>query len=251
MKEQLEGRNAVVEALKANRTIMEIRLLASAKDRVITEIKNLAAKRRVPVYPMERRELDAMAQTRNHQGVIALVNPYGYTSLDEVFERLDMTGQPILLVLDGIEDPHNLGAILRSGEALGASAAIIPKKRAVGVTPAVAKTASGALEHLPVAQVANLTETVKRLKKKGFWIAGGVGDEHRRLMDQDLTGPLVLVIGNEAKGISRLLKEECDYLVRIPLSGQTESLNASVAAGILLYEAFRQRSAKHETEATS
>ncbi|MEN1762170.1 23S rRNA (guanosine(2251)-2'-O)-methyltransferase RlmB [Anoxynatronum sibiricum] len=241
MSDQLEGRNAVREALRAGREILEIFLLTSGKDRVLQEIRDQAKKKRVPVKLMERQELDRISRSDNHQGVIAVVPAFQYTSMEVMIRKSQAEQTPLILILDGVEDPHNLGSILRSAEVFGAHGVVIPKRRAAGVTPVVSKVASGALEHIPVAQVSNLTDTLKQLKKEGFWIAGGEGSSSVNAMDQDLTGPLGLVIGSEGKGISRLVREHCDYLVRIPMAGSTGSLNASVAAGVLLYEISRQR----------
>lgn len=241
MSDQLEGRNAVREALRAGKEILEIYLLTSGKDRIFQEIRDQAKKQRIPVKLMERPELDRISRSDNHQGVIAMVPAFQYASLDLLLQKCQGKDSPLILILDGVEDPHNLGSILRSAEVFGAHGVVIPKRRAVGVTPVVAKVASGALEHIPVAQVSNLTETLKQLKKAGFWIAGGEGESRVTVMQQDLTGSLGLVIGSEGKGISRLVREHCDYLVSIPMAGSTGSLNASVAAGVLLYEISRQR----------
>lgn len=248
MADQLEGRNAVLEALKENREILEIFMLSTAKEGALQKIQQSANTRRIPIKPVDRRLMDQMSRTGHHQGVIAVIPEYQYVLLDEVIARGRKTKDPLLVVLDGIEDPHNLGSVLRSAEVFGATGVVIPKRRAVGVTSTVAKVASGALEHMPVVQVSNLTEAIKRLKKEGYWVAGGVGESDSKVMDQSLTGPLVLVIGSEGKGISRLVREQCDYLVRIPMAGQTGSLNASVATGVLLYEIFRQRLSKGRTE---
>jgi 23S rRNA (guanosine2251-2'-O)-methyltransferase len=242
MSDQIEGRNAVREALKTGRNIIEIFMLASGKDGNLKDLHEAARNQQIPVKLVERRQLDQMAQADRHQGVIARIPAYQYDSLDHLLSvGSNAATPPLVLLLDGIEDPHNLGSILRSAEVFGATGVIIPKRRAAGVTPTVIKVASGAIEHIPVAQTSNLSEAIKQLKKAGYWIAGGEGGSRTRVMDQDLTGPLGLVIGSEGKGISRLVKEQCDYLVRIPMAGKTGSLNASVAAGILLYEIFRQR----------
>ncbi len=247
MPDQLEGRNTVKEALKNNRTILEVYLLASGKERGLEEIVRLAEHKKIPVKRLDRNKMDQMSGGGRHQGVIATVPAYAYASLADLIQRGQRQRDSIILILDGVEDPHNLGSALRSAEVFGAAGVVIPKRRAVGVTPTVAKVASGALEHIPVAQVPNLTEAIKALKKEGFWIAGGDGSGHEHVMDQDLTGPIGVVVGSEGKGISRLVREQCDYLVKIPMSGQTGSLNASVATGILLYEVLRQRICAKET----
>lgn len=241
MPDQLEGRNAVREALKANRDILEIFMLSSAKERGLDELLQLAHERQIPVKRVDRQKLDQISSTDRHQGIIAIVPAYEYATLDELIRKGKEKPDSMILLLDGIEDPHNLGSILRSAEVFGATGVVIPKRRAAGVTPTVAKVASGALEHIPVAQVSNLTEAIKTLKKQRYWIAGGDGESQVKVMDQDLTGSTGLVIGSEGKGISRLVREQCDYLVKIPMAGQTGSLNASVAAGILLYEIFCQQ----------
>lgn len=241
MADQLEGRNAVLEALKEQRPIQKILLLCTGKEPVFQEIKKAAQQQQIRLTMAERRDLDQVSKTGHHQGVIAFVPEYAYATLEEVIQQGSKMKHPLMVILDGIEDPHNLGSVLRSAEVFGATGVIIPKRRAVGVTPTVAKVASGALEHMPVVQVSNVTDTIKALKKEGYWIAGGTGESSVHVMEQSLTGPLALVIGSEGKGISRLVKEQCDYLVQIPMAGRTGSLNASVATGILLYEVFRQR----------
>jgi 23S rRNA (guanosine2251-2'-O)-methyltransferase len=248
MSDQLEGRNAVKEALKGNRDIYEIFMLTSGKEQGLQEIQQLAKRRKINIREVDRRQMDQMSRTGHHQGVIASVPAYAYASLEDIISTGKQLNEPLILLLDGVEDPHNLGSVLRSAEVFGATGLVIPKRRAVGVTPTVAKVASGALEHIPVAQVPNMTDAIKTLKKEGFWIAGGDGTSPIRVMKQELTGPLGVVIGSEGKGISRLVREQCDFLVSIPMAGNTGSLNASVAAGILLYEIFRQRARVEETE---
>ncbi|RQD67015.1 MAG: 23S rRNA (guanosine(2251)-2'-O)-methyltransferase RlmB [Tindallia sp. MSAO_Bac2] len=247
MTDQLEGRNPVLEAIRSERKIIEIYLVESTRGKGVDEIKSLAVKRKIPLKKVSKEMMNKMAQNRNHQGVLAKVESYRYREYDEVVENaLLVKENPLVILLDGIEDPHNLGSIIRSAEVFGASAVIIPKNRAAGVTPTVARIASGALEHVPVVQVVNITETIKNLKSKNFWIAGGDGGSRQMLHQQDLKGPVGLVVGSEGKGISRLVKEHCDFLVRIPMAGKTGSLNASVAAGILLYEIFTQNDGKKE-----
>ncbi len=248
MADQLEGRNAVLEALKEDRKFLEILILSTGKEPILQEIQLSAKARKIPIKTVDRRKLDQLSKTSHHQGVIALVQEYEYAQMEDVIGKGRQMKNPLVVILDGIEDPHNLGSVLRSAEVFGAIGVVIPKRRAVGVTPTVAKVASGALEHMPVVQVSNLTETIKRLKKEGYWVAGGAGESSSRVMDQSMAGPMVLVIGSEGKGISRLVREQCDYLVQIPMDGKTGSLNASVATGILLYEIFRQRLSKGRTE---
>jgi 23S rRNA (guanosine2251-2'-O)-methyltransferase len=251
MSDQIEGRNAVREALKSKRNINQVFILASGNDQILREIREAAGSLRIPIKLVERRQLDQMARTDRHQGVIAIIPEYQYHTLDHLLSIGSATAAPLVVLLDGIEDPHNLGSILRSAEVFGATGVIIPKHRAAGVTPTVIKVASGAIEHIPVVQTTNMTETIKQMKKAGYWIAGGEGESSVSVMDQNLTGPLGLVIGSEGKGISRLVREQCDYLVSIPMTGQTGSLNASVAAGVLLYEISRQRNrAENRSERT-
>lgn len=248
MADQLEGRNPVLEAIKSNKTILEIWLAGGMKGKAVQEIVALARKKRIPIKESDKETLNRMAQSRNHQGVVAKVEPYQYGDFDDIIDEAIRTKEnPLIILLDGIEDPHNLGSIIRSAEVFGASAVVIPKKRAVGVTPAVARIASGALEHVPVIQVVNMTEAIKSMKNKNFWIAGGDGEGSQEAYGQNLKGPMGLVIGSEGKGVSRLVKENCDYLIRIPMAGKTGSLNASVAAGILLYEVFSQNHRIKET----
>lgn len=232
--DQIEGRQPVREALLAGRTINQLYLAKGAK---LDELYQLAKERGVAVSWCERARLDLLAEGRVHQGVIAQVAPFTYASLGELITA----PEPLLLLLDGIEDPHNLGSLLRTAEGAGANGVVIPKRRAAAVTPVVEKTAAGALAHLPVARVSNLAQTIDLLKKQGFWIVGTEMHAEKTLWEADLTGPLALVIGNEGKGISRLVGEKCDFSVRLPMKGQIDSLNASVAGGILLYEVLRQR----------
>ena len=248
MGDQLEGRNAVLEALKNEREISEIFLAENTRGKTIEEIKNLASRSGISVTLKPKTMLDQIAQSHNHQGVLAKVGSYRYANLEQELQRVSAESScPLFLLLDGIEDPHNLGSMIRSAEVFGVSGVIIPKHRAAGITPAVAKTASGALEHVPVMQVTNINDAIKRLKARNFWIAGGDGDSRQDIDHADLSGPLGLVIGSEGKGLSRLVRKNCDYLVRIPMSGKTGSLNASVAAGVLLYEVQRQNLRKKET----
>ncbi len=248
MTQQLEGRNSVLELLKVARAVEIVYILEGASGRVITEIRKLAQSRDVPIQTVSAEQLKKISAGRNHQGVVAVTEPYRYHSLESVLsDALLKSDTPVFVVLDGIQDPHNLGSIIRSAEVFGASAVIIPKNRAVGVTTAVLKTASGALEHVPVVQVTNISETIKMLKQEGFWIAGGDGEASATLWHQDLREKMALVVGSEGKGLSRLVKKQCDFLLRIPMAGNTGSLNASVAAAVLLYETFKQNksSAKH------
>ena len=203
----------------------------------------MAKENKVILVEKEKRKMEEMAQTENYQGVIAMVPPYEYCELEDILQEAKRKQEePFVLILDGIEDPHNLGAILRSVDAVGAHGVIIPKRRAVPLTDGVAKASAGAIEHVPVARVSNLVQVIEELKKQGIWIAGA--DLHGEYMHkQDLTGPLAIVVGSEGKGLGKLVRESCDYVVSIPMQGKINSLNASVATGVLLYEVYRQRNA--------
>jgi len=235
---QLEGRQPVREALLANRPINKLFLAKGAKD--LGPILDLARERGVVVEWTHRAKLDKLSGGRIHQGVIAQVAPYHYAELEDLLTA----EEPLLLILDGIEDPHNLGSLLRTAESVGASGAVIPKRRAAPITPTVEKAASGALAHLPVARVSNLAQTIDELKEHGLWVVGCDMDGEQTLWEADLTGPLAVVVGSEGSGVSRLVKEKCDFIVRLPMLGKISSLNASVAGGIVLYEVLRQRLAK-------
>ncbi len=233
--DQIEGRQPVREALLANRPINKLFLAKGAKD--LGSIFELARERGVVVQWSERSRLDRLSEGRLHQGAIAFVAPYAYAELDDL-----LTGpEPLLLLLDGIEDPHNLGSLLRTAEVVGATGAVIPKRRAVPITPTVEKSAAGALAHLPVARVSNLAQTIDRLKERGLWIVGCEMEGAQTLWEANLTGPLAVVVGSEGEGMSRLIREKCDFLVQLPMLGKIGSLNASVAGGIVLYEVLRQR----------
>ena len=243
--EQIEGRNPVLEALRAGRPLNKLMVARGAVEGSIRAILALAREQGVLVQEVDRVRLDAMAQSHAHQGVIALAAPRHYAEPEELLERARQQGEdPLLLVLDGIEDPHNLGSLLRTAECAGAHGAILPERRAVGLTPAALKASAGAAEHLPVARVTNLVQTLEWLKEQGLWIAGADAAGPDLYTEANLKGPLALVIGSEGKGLARLVREHCDYLVRLPLHGRVSSLNASVAGGILLYEVVRQRNGR-------
>ena len=238
---EIFGRNPVLEALKAGTTIYQLIVAKGEQKGSIQEILRLAKEQRVQVQLVERNKLDKMFAGQNHQGVAAQIATADYVDWQDMLQAAKDKGEDVLLViLDELEDPHNLGAILRSVDAVGAHGIIIPKRRAVPLTDGVAKASAGAVEHVPVARVANIAQTIDELKKRGVWVAGASMDG-REMYGQDLKGPLALVIGSEGKGISRLVSEKCDFLVSIPMRGKINSLNASVAAGLLLYEAYRQR----------
>jgi 23S rRNA (guanosine2251-2'-O)-methyltransferase len=236
------GRHAVYEALRSGREIEKVLFAEGVQRKGIQEMLMELKKRNIPFQFVPRLKLDQLAEGENHQGVIAHVAAYRYAEVEEILERARQKGQPpFLLLLDGIEDPHNLGSILRTADAAGVHGVVIPKRRAVGLTSAVAKTSAGAIEYVPVARVANLNQLVDELKEQGIWIVGTDLEAEQMYDEIDYTMPLAIVIGNEGKGISQLLKKKCDFLVRLPMLGQVQSLNASVAAGIFLYEVVRSR----------
>ncbi|MBQ3912097.1 MAG: 23S rRNA (guanosine(2251)-2'-O)-methyltransferase RlmB [Lachnospiraceae bacterium] len=237
----IEGRNAVIEAFRAGRTIDKLFILENCQDGPIKSILREASKQDVIVQKVSRERLDQMSQTHNHQGVIAFAAAYDYATVEDILAAArDKGEQPFIFMLDGIEDPHNLGAIIRTANLAGAHGVIIPKRRAVGLTSTVAKTSAGALNYTPVAKVTNLTATMEELKKEGLWfVCADMGGSS--MYECNLKGPIGLVIGNEGEGVSRLVREHCDIIASIPMKGDIDSLNASVAAGVLAYEIVRQR----------
>ncbi len=237
----IEGRNAVLEALRSGKTIDRLYVLDGCQDGPVRSIVREAKKTDTLVTFVSKERLDQMSETRKHQGVIALAAAYRYASVEEILESARKKGEdPFLILLDGIEDPHNLGAIIRTANLAGAHGVIIPKRRAVGLTATVAKASAGALNYTPVAKVTNLAAVMKELKEQGLWFV--CADMDGELMyRQNLTGPIGLVIGNEGEGVSRLVRESCDFVTSIPMRGDIDSLNASVAAGVLAYEIVRQR----------
>ena len=238
----IEGRNAVIEALRAGTAIDKVYLQKGDTDKTLGHIASKARAAGAVVVEADRRKLDAMSRTHAHQGVIALASVRDYVSVQSLLDRAAERGEPPLLVIcDEISDPHNLGAILRTAECAGAHGVVIPKRRSAGLTAVVAKTSAGAVAHLPVARVPNLPSLLKDLKKQGLWVFGAAAEGSTDLYQADLKGPAAIVIGSEGDGMSRLTAENCDVLVRIPMRGKLNSLNASAAAAILLYEAVRQR----------
>ena len=238
----IEGRNAVIEALRSGETIDKIYLQKGETDKTLGHIASKARAAGVVVVEADRRKLDARSRTHAHQGVIALAAVREYVSVESILQAARDKGEaPLLVVCDEISDPHNLGAILRTAECAGAHGLIIPKRRSAGLTAIVGKTSAGAVSYLPVARVANLTSVLKDLKKQGVWIFGTAAGASTDLYSADLKGPAAIVIGSEGDGMSRLVAENCDFLVSIPMKGHISSLNASAAAAILLYEAVRQR----------
>ena len=238
----IEGRNAVMEALRADRTIDKIFIAKGDVDKTLGHIASKARSAGIVVTEADRRKLDAMSQTHAHQGVIALCAVKEYSTIEDMLAIAAERGEaPFLVLCDEISDPHNLGAIIRTAECVGAHGVIIPKRRSVGLTAVVGKASAGALEYLPVARVSNLVSTIRDLQKAGVWVFGTAADGDTGLYTADLKGPAAIVIGNEGEGMSRLVSEACDFKVSIPMHGRISSLNASNAAAILLYEAVRQR----------
>ncbi|KPB03640.1 MULTISPECIES: 23S rRNA (guanosine(2251)-2'-O)-methyltransferase RlmB [unclassified Bacillus (in: firmicutes)] len=240
-KEFIMGRNPVLEALKSNREINKLWIAEGGQKGSIQQVIAMAKEANVLVQFVPRKKIDQMVEG-NHQGVVASVAAYDYAELDDLYKAAEQRNEdPFFLILDEIEDPHNLGSIMRTADAVGAHGIIIPKRRAVGLTATVAKASTGAIEHIPVVRVTNLARTVDELKERGLWIFGtdAKGTVDYTKMDGSL--PLGLIIGSEGKGMARLLKEKCDFLVSLPMVGKVTSLNASVAASLLMYEVFRKR----------
>lgn len=242
--ELIEGRNAVMEAFRAGKSVDKLYVLDGCQDGPILSIKREAKKTDAIIKYVDKERLDQMSTTGHHQGVIAAVAAYEYAEVEDILNIARDKGEdPFVFLLDNIVDPHNLGAIIRTANLAGAHGVIIPKNRAVGLTATVARTSAGALNFTPVAKVTNLARTIEDLKKEGLWFA--CADMDGTVMyDNNLTGPIGLVIGAEGEGVSRLVKEKCDYVVSIPMKGDIDSLNASVAAGVLAYEIVRQRRGK-------
>lgn len=241
MSEQIEGRNAVLEAFRSGRSVDKLYILDGCQDGPVRTIVREARKTDAILNFVSRERLDQLSETGAHQGVIAQVAAYAYSTVGDMLENARKKGEaPFLFLLDNIEDPHNLGAIIRTANLAGAHGVIIPKRRAVGLTATVAKTSAGALNYTPVAKVTNLGNTIESLKKEGLWFV--CADMNGQTMyDLSLTGPIGLVIGNEGEGVSRSIREKCDFTASIPMKGDIDSLNASVAAGVLAYEIVRQR----------
>lgn len=238
----IEGRNAVTEALRAGAPIDKVYLARGETDAALGHIAAKARERGIAVVDCDRRKLDGMSVTHSHQGVIAVAAVREYAGVDDILKAAADRGEaPLIVVCDELSDPHNLGAVIRTAECAGAHGVIIPKRRSAGLTAVVAKTSAGAVSYVPVARVANLTACLKELKAAGVWVFGTAADAERPLYDADLKGPAAIVIGSEGDGMGRLVAENCDVLVSIPMKGQLNSLNASAAAAILLYEAVRQR----------
>lgn len=236
-----EGRNAVMELLRAGRTVDKL-FIAPDQNGRMADIVALAKQAGAVITQVDRRKLDAMSETGVHQGVIAQAAAHEYVSLDDILQTAADRGEnPLILICDGLTDPHNLGAVIRSAETAGAHGVVIPKRRSVGLTATAAKASAGAMEHIGVARVTNLAAAIDEMKEKGVWIFGADAGGDKQLYDADFVGSTAIVIGSEGNGLSRIVREKCDFIVSIPMKGKVNSLNASAAAAVLLYEAVRQR----------
>lgn len=241
--EQIEGRNAVIEALRAGRPIDKIFIARGDVDKTLGHIASKARDKGIVVVEADRRKLDFMSRTKAHQGVIALAAVREYSSIADILALAAERGEPpFVIVCDEISDPHNLGAIIRTAECVGAHGVIIPKRRSAGLTAIVDKASAGAVEHMAIARVSNLSAAIGELKEAGLWVYGTAADGANGLWETDLTGPIALVIGSEGDGMGRLVKANCDFVLSLPMRGQLNSLNASVAAAVTMYEVLRQRS---------
>lgn len=241
MSEQVEGRNAVLEAFRSGRCVDKLFILDGCQDGPVRTIAREARKKDTIINYVSKERLDQLSETKAHQGVIAQVAAYEYATVEEILAKAEEKGEPpFLVLLDNVEDPHNLGAIIRTANLAGAHGVIIPKRRSVGLTSTVAKTSAGAINYTPVAKVTNLVRTIEGLKEKGIWfVCADMGGES--MYQLNLTGPIGMIVGNEGEGVSRLVREACDFTASIPMKGDIDSLNASVAAGVLAYEIVRQR----------
>lgn len=240
--DQIEGRNAVLELLETGKDINKIFIANGEKHGSINKIISIAKERKVVIVEVDRTKLNQMAMSDNHQGVIAIVPPFDYCEVEDILEEANKKQEkPFILILDGIEDPHNLGSIIRTAETAGVHGIIIPKRRAATVNSTVYKVSAGAVEHMKIARVNNLNETIKYLKDNDIWICGTDMDAKNYYYNEKFDGPIAIVIGSEGFGMSRLVKENCDFLVKIPMKGKITSLNASVSAGIVIYEVVKQR----------
>ena len=240
--DQVEGRNAVLELLESGKDINKIFVAKGEKHGSINKIIGIAKERRVIIVEKERKQLEEMAQTDNYQGVIAIVPPFEYCEITDILETAkERQEDAFVLILDGIEDPHNLGSIIRTAETAGVHGIIIPKRRAVAVNSTVNKVSCGAAQYMKIARVTNISDAIEELKIAGLWVCGTDIATDKYYYNQDLTGPLAIVIGNEGKGMSDKVKKNCDFLVKIPMKGKIESLNAAVSTGIVVYEAVKQR----------
>lgn len=242
LSDQVEGRNSVLELLESNRDINKIFVAKGEKHGSINKILSIAKEKRIVIVEADRQKLNQMSESNNHQGVIAIVPPYDYCEVEDILDYANSKNEhPFILILDGIEDPHNLGSIIRTAETAGVHGIIIPKRRACGVNSTVTKVAAGAVEHMKIARVNNINDTIKYLKENDIWICGTDMDAKRYYYEEDFKGAIAIIIGSEGFGMSRLVKENCDFLVKIPMKGKITSLNASVSAGIVMYEVVEQR----------
>lgn len=240
--DQIEGRNSVLELLESGKDVNKIFVTRGEKHGSINKILGIAKERKIIVVEKDKKQMDEMAQEENHQGVIAIVPPFEYVEISDILEvAKERNEDPFVIVLDGIEDPHNLGSIIRTAETAGVHGVIIPKRRAVSVNSTVNKASAGAVEHMKIARVTNISDAIEELKQAGLWVCGTAVDTNKYYYNQDLTGALAIVIGNEGKGIGEKVKKNCDFLVKIPMKGKVQSLNASVSTGIVVYEAVKQR----------
>lgn len=240
--DQVEGRNSVLELLESGKDINKIFIAKGERHGSINKIIAMAKEKRVIIVEKDKRKMEEMAQTENYQGVIAIVPPFEYCEIEDILEEANKRDEdPFVLILDGIEDPHNLGSIIRTAETAGVHGIIIPKRRAASVNSTVNKVSAGAVEHMKIARVNNISDSIEKLKKVGLWICGTDINTDKYYYNQDLTGPLGIVIGNEGSGISEKVKKNCDFLVKIPMKGKVTSLNASVSTGIIIYEVVKQK----------
>lgn len=247
--DQVEGRNAVLELLESGKDINKIFVEKGEKHGSIHKIIAMAKERRIIIVEKEKRQMQEMAQNQNYQGVIAIVPPFEYCEIEDILEEAEKRNEdPFVLILDGIEDPHNLGSIIRTAETSGVHGIIIPKRRAAAVNSTVAKTSAGAVEYMKIARVTNISDAIDKLKRAGLWICGTDINTEKYYYNQDLTGPIGIVIGNEGSGMSEKVRKNCDFLVKIPMKGKVTSLNASVSTGIVIYEALKQRLNKMKGE---
>ena len=241
--DQVEGRNSVLELLESGKDINKIYITRGEKHGSINKIIAKAKERKIVIVEKDKRQMQEIAQTENYQGVIAIVPPFSYCEIEDILEEANRRNEDaFVIILDGIEDPHNLGSIIRTAETAGVHGIIIPKRRAVAVNSTVNKVSSGAAQYMKIARVTNITDAIEELKEKGLWICGTDINTETYYYDQDLKGPIGIVIGNEGKGISEKVKRNCDFLVKIPMKGKVTSLNAAVSTGIVVYEAVKQRS---------
>lgn len=238
----VEGRNAIIEVLKSDRTIEQLLIAKGDTEGSVNKIIALAKEKHVVIKEVDRKKLDNMSVSKAHQGVIAIITPYNYFQVSDILKNAEEKKEkPFIIILDEIEDPHNFGAIIRSAEVCGAHGIIIPKRRNVGITPIVYKTSAGAVEYMKIAKVTNINATIDELKEKGIWVYGADMSGESYCFEVDFRGGVALVIGSEGKGISKLTKSKCDVLTKIPMKGNVNSLNASVAGGIMIYEVMKQR----------